>query len=56
MKQIITTIIILTVIFAKIVLTWSGTDEQEKQWSFDDAQIAYKMVLNKEATYCRLLN
>ena len=56
MKKIITTIIILTVIFAKITLaSWFDTDEERKQSMFYDAQVAYKMVLNKEAAISNVL-
>ena len=56
MKKIITTLIILTVIFANIILaSWFDTDEERKQSMFHDAQVACKMVLNKEATLSNVL-
>jgi hypothetical protein len=56
MKKIITTLIILTVIFANITLaSWFDTDEERKQSMFDDAKSGYKMVLNKEATISNVL-
>ena len=56
MKKITTIITILTVIFANIILaSWFDTDEERKQSMFHDAQVAYKMVLNKEATLSNVL-
>jgi len=56
MKNIITILIIATVIFANITLaSWFDTDEERKQSMFDDAKSGYKMVLNKEATISNVL-